>query len=254
GAARARPAPRLRDARDPDAARGVRGLRPRAHRHARAPRRLREGRPDRRGARPRPQGDRARHGRLSAREGPRPGSALVIIRSIKAQGFMKYEDLELADLPKGAIAVEGENEAGKTTLGEAVAFGLFGRTVRTEETDPAQAIHWDSDKAATTIEFELLNGDGAANPELAHRQEGVYKIERTIERGGHAEARLYAPNGQLLGSTHREVARALQRVLGFSFPEFRYSFYVAQKELDLVRHATRDNTRRIIYDMLGITA
>lgn len=178
----------------------------------------------------------------------------MIIRTIKAENFMKYENLELADLPQGAIAVEGENEAGKTTLGECVAFGLFGRTVRTEETDPAQAIHWDADKASTTIEFELRNTNGATNPDLAHRQEGIYKIERSIERGGHAEARLYAPNGQLMGTNHREVARALQRVLGFSFPEFRYSFYVAQKELDLVRHATRDNTRRIIYDMLGITA
>jgi exonuclease SbcC len=176
----------------------------------------------------------------------------VIIRSIKAEGFMKYEHLELTDLPSGAIAVEGENEAGKTTLGEAVAFGLFGRTVRTEETDPSQAIHWDSERAATTVEFELKNTGN--NGELAHREEGVYKIERTIERSGHSEARLYSPRGQLLGGSHREVAKALTRVLGFSFPEFRYSFYVAQKELDLVRHATRDNTRRIIYDMLGITA
>jgi exonuclease SbcC len=174
----------------------------------------------------------------------------VIIRSIKARGFMKYEELDLEDLPEGAIAVEGENEAGKTTLGEAVAFGLFGRTVRTEETDPAQAIHWDSERAATEITFELkggTNGSDGAEP-------GVYKIERVIERHGNAEARLYAPSGQLLGANHGEVGRALKRVLGFSFPEFRYSFYVAQKELDLVRHATRDNTRRIIYDMLGITA
>jgi exonuclease SbcC len=178
----------------------------------------------------------------------------MIIRSLRAKGFMKYEEIELTDLPSGAIAVEGENEAGKTTLGEAVAFGLFGRTVRTEETDPAQAIQWDADKATTEISFELKNTNGAGSPELAHRQEGVYRIERSIERSGNAEARLYAPSGQLLGSNHREVQKALQRVLGFSFPEFRYSFYVAQKELDLVRHATRDNTRRIIYDMLGITA
>lgn len=176
----------------------------------------------------------------------------MIIRSIKAEGFMKYEHLELTELPLGAIAVEGENEAGKTTLGEAIAFGLFGRTVRTEETDPSQAIHWDSERAATTVEFELKNAGN--NGELAHREEGIYKIERTIERSGHSEARLTSPRGQLLGGSFREVAKALQRVLGFSFPEFRYSFYVAQKELDLVRHATRDNTRRIIYDMLGITA
>jgi DNA repair exonuclease SbcCD ATPase subunit len=178
----------------------------------------------------------------------------MILRSIRAEGFMKYESLELTDLPLGAIAIEGENEAGKTTIGEAVAFALFGRTVRTEETDPAQAIHWDSDHGSTTIEFELRDTDGTGDPALAHRQSGVYKLERRIERAGAVEARLFAPNGQLLASSPREVAKALPRVLGFSFPEFRYSFYVAQKELDLVRHATRDNTRRIIYDMLGITA
>ena len=35
----------------------------------------------------------------------------MILRSIRAEGFMKYELLELKDLPKGAIAVEGENFA-----------------------------------------------------------------------------------------------------------------------------------------------
>ena len=41
-----------------------------------------------------------------------------MIRSLRAQSFMRYESLELLDLPRGAIAIEGDNEAGKTTIGE----------------------------------------------------------------------------------------------------------------------------------------
>ena len=59
----------------------------------------------------------------------------MIVRSLMAEGFMRYQRIELNDLPTGVIALVGDNEAGKTTLGEAVAFALFGRTIRTEDTD-----------------------------------------------------------------------------------------------------------------------
>src|SRR3954468_15032876 len=97
---------------------------------------------------------------------------------------MKYESLDLRDLPRGPIAIQGSNEAGKTTIGECIAFALFGRTVRTEDTDPAQAIHWNSDRCTTTIEVELGSRDEGGG-------QGTHKIERTVDRAGATEARLY---------------------------------------------------------------
>lgn len=164
----------------------------------------------------------------------------MIIRSLRAEGFMRWELLELQDLPRGVIAVSGENESGKTTIGEAVAFAIFGRTVRTEATDPSQAIHWDQDACRTAIELEVAG-------------KGLHRIERVVDRVGAFEARLLGPDGALLAEGPRPVAEALSRLLGFDFSIFRYSFYVAQHELDLIQRDQRDNARRIVHDMLGIT-
>lgn len=164
----------------------------------------------------------------------------MILRELRAEGFMRFELLELADLPRGVVGIHGENEAGKTTIGEAVAFAIFGRTIRTEGTDPTQAIHWERDECRTRVELELPG-------------RGVHRIERLVARTGEFEAALYGPDGAVLAEGPRPVAEALQRLLGFDFSTFRYSFYVAQHELDLIQREGRDNARRIVYDMLGIT-
>ena len=163
----------------------------------------------------------------------------MIVRSLQASGFMRYQELDLQDLPDGVIALEGDNESGKTTLGEAVAFALFGRTIRTEDTDPTQAINWDVDECRTAIEVEVA-------------EHGRLRVERVVRRTGDFEARLSGPAG-LIAEGPRAVTEALVELLGFDFPTFRYSFYVAQGELDLVRREGRDNAQRIVHDMLGIT-
>lgn len=163
----------------------------------------------------------------------------MIVRSLRATGFMRYQELDLQDLPDGVIALEGDNESGKTTLGEAVAFALFGRTIRTEDTDPTQAINWDVDECETRIEFEV--------PE-----KGRFVVERTVRRTGEFEATLSGPEGTIAEGP-KPVTEALCGIVGFDFPTFRYSFYVAQGELDLVRREGRDNAQRIVHDMLGIT-
>lgn len=166
----------------------------------------------------------------------------MIIKSLRASNFMKFQSIDLNDLPEqGEIAVIGENESGKTTLGECIAFAIFGRTVRTEETDPAQVINWASDDCETAITLKVAN-------------KGNFRIERMVSRGGVLSAKLFGPDGSVLAEDLASVNLMLPRLLGFNFPEFRYSFYVAQKEIDIIRHARRDNTRQIVHDMLGITA
>jgi len=164
----------------------------------------------------------------------------VIVRRLHANGFMRYEELELRDLPRGVIAIQGDNEAGKTTIGEAIAFAIFGRTVRTENTDPSQAIHWDRDECRTEIEIEVPG-------------KGSFVVRRRVGRRGEFEATLHDGEGQPLAAEPAPVAAKLRELLGFDFSIFRYSFYVAQHELDLLQRDSRDNARRIVHDMLGIT-
>ncbi|RMG16477.1 MAG: hypothetical protein D6731_06010, partial [Planctomycetota bacterium] len=164
----------------------------------------------------------------------------MIVRALRARGFMRYEALDLEDLPRGVIALVGENESGKSTVGEAIAFALFGRTIRTEETDPTHAIHWDADEAHTSIDVELAG-------------QGVFRVERRVARTGEFDARLFGPRGQEVAQGPRPVSEALQRILGYDFSAFRYSFYVAQGELDLIQREGRDNASRVVRDMVGIS-
>ena len=53
----------------------------------------------------------------------------MLIESLLAENFRKYETLEINDIPvNGVITVSGANESGKTSIGEAICFALFGRT------------------------------------------------------------------------------------------------------------------------------
>jgi DNA repair exonuclease SbcCD ATPase subunit len=166
----------------------------------------------------------------------------MIIKSLRATNFMKFKDIDIRDLPEsGEIAVIGENEAGKTTLGECFAFALFGRTVRTEETDPAQVINWNADECETVISVKVAD-------------KGIFRIERSVSRSGAIGAKVIGPDGTALAEDVATANKTLPKILGFNFPEFRYSFYVAQKEIDIVSHARHDNTRQIVHDMLGISS
>lgn len=164
----------------------------------------------------------------------------MIIRALRAEGFMRYQLLELKELNRGVVALVGDNESGKSTIGEAIAFSIFGRTVRTEDTDPTQAINWEVDACRTSIEIEIPG-------------KGVHRIERVVARTGELEARLFGPGGVDLADGPQAVTTALEELLGFDFTAFRFSFYVAQGELDLIQLEGRDNARRVVYDMLGIS-
>ena len=54
----------------------------------------------------------------------------MIITHLEATNLLKYESLSLTIPESGMIAISGPNESGKSTIGEAICFALFGRTFR----------------------------------------------------------------------------------------------------------------------------
>lgn len=167
----------------------------------------------------------------------------MILDSLRATGFMRYLDLHLHDLPSaGAIAIIGENESGKTTIGEAVAFALFGETVKTRATDLSQVVSWDADEARVALEFTT----GA----------GGYRVERRADKRGLHEARLYRRGEERpLAEGPEAVDLAIREATGLSFDEFRHSLYLAQAELGLVRRGDGEgDVGKVVHEMVGIGA
>ncbi|MBM4430689.1 MAG: hypothetical protein FJ026_10140, partial [Chloroflexi bacterium] len=57
---------------------------------------------------------------------------MIYLRRLAAQNFKQLKDIELVLPPRGRFLVQGKNEAGKSTLFEAVFFALFGQALVTE--------------------------------------------------------------------------------------------------------------------------
>ncbi len=169
----------------------------------------------------------------------------MILRRLRARNFMRYKEIELTDLPaEGAIAIIGENESGKTTIGEAIAFALFGETVKSRATDISQVISWDAEEVETEIEV-----DAGARGRLIVRR-------RADKRGGH-DATLHGDaDGPPVASGPEAVQDALREAIGLSFDEFRHSFYVAQAELGLFRRPEEGGSdgSRVVREIVGIGA
>jgi exonuclease SbcC len=144
----------------------------------------------------------------------------MIITSVKAENLLKYSSLELNDLPEqGLIAISGQNESGKSTIGETICFALFGRTFSLGPDELEKAIRWGGTDCRVTLGFRTADGNH-------------YELHRSLDREGNHGVRLnLAGQEEPMASGMRQVADAVNRVLGYGFDEFIESFYLAQREI-----------------------
>jgi len=144
----------------------------------------------------------------------------MIITHIKADNLLKYTHLELTDIPRqGVIAISGENESGKSTIGETVCFALFGRTFSIGEEEITRVIRWGESRCSVHLGFAIGDKD--------------YEIARFLDNEGNHGARLY-PAGEEehpFAKGINAVSEALDDLLGYQFEEFVESFYLAQREI-----------------------
>jgi len=165
----------------------------------------------------------------------------LIIERIVARDFMRFRSLDIRGVPEsGAIAVVGPNESGKSAIGEAICFALFGETPRASLDKAFRVIRWGAPSVRVELRFEV---PGA----------GRYAVVREMDREGGLHAVLKPVDADVvLAEGVENVRKELTNLLGFRFDEFRYSFYLAQNELDLLDVGTEPATRRVIYKMLGL--
>src|SRR5687768_12048428 len=118
----------------------------------------------------------------------------MLIRSLRAENFMRFSRLDVREFPpSGIIGIEGPNESGKTTLGEVLLFALFGKTRLSSAGPAATLIRWGSDSMHVEVEFTILpsaaprgacdagGGDGSPS---GLPQAGSYLLYRQIDKGG----------------------------------------------------------------------
>jgi len=144
----------------------------------------------------------------------------MIIKSIRAKNILKYEELTLENLPeKGLIAISGQNESGKSTIGETLCFALFGRTFSLNEEEIEKVVRWGENHCTVTLIFEV---DGK-----------TFELSRFLGRDGSHSARLTSKSDTNI-PTERGVDAVAEKIfslIGYEFEEFVESFYLAQREI-----------------------
>ena len=144
----------------------------------------------------------------------------MIINNVSAQNVLKYKNLELSDIPaEGIIAISGQNESGKSTIGETVCFALFGRTFSLSPEDVGKVLLWGENHCSVTLDFTC--------------DEERYVLSRYLDKDGNHSAKLslHEQTDKPLARGIDAVADALFNIIGYDFEEFIESFYLAQREI-----------------------
>lgn len=167
----------------------------------------------------------------------------MLIKSLEALNFRKYNKLIIDNIPEsGIITISGSNESGKTSIGEAICFALFGRTFFQDDKSLHKIVCWGTDNAEVTLTFKA--GDGS-----------LYSLWRNVNKNGEVKVKFSSLNNDFTLKNNSvledsdAVNQALEKLLGFNFNAFSNSFYLAQREL-----TSPDPQSQSIKQMAGISA
>lgn len=144
----------------------------------------------------------------------------MLIKSLEAQNFRKYEILNINDLPEyGLIAINGLNESGKSSIGEAIFFALFGRIFNIDEAGLKKLIRWGAETASVKLT-------------ISDNDDGDYLIHRTIDAQGNGDVSLTRL------SDNTEIARGndstndmIAKMLGYDYNTFSDSVFLVARDL-----------------------
>ncbi len=142
----------------------------------------------------------------------------MIITRLEASNVLKYRRLSLSLPEKGLIAISGQNESGKSSIGESVCFALFGRTFSVGPDDLHKVVRWGENHCVVRLDFRIADQS--------------YTLSRFLDRDGNHSAKLALEGEEepfARGVTH--VNELLVGLLGFEYEQFVESFYLAQREI-----------------------
>jgi exonuclease SbcC len=145
------------------------------------------------------------------------------LRSLRMQLFRQHVDSEVT-FPDGLVGIIGTNGSGKTTIVEAVGFGLFG----------SRALRGKVEEVRTRT-APTRTGRGRRDSEmrvelLIEHDATVYRIERSL-----TDAALYVGGeGSPVAEGNRDVSVRISGLIGMSYEEFVATYCTEQKGLEFL--------------------
>jgi DNA repair exonuclease SbcCD ATPase subunit len=166
----------------------------------------------------------------------------MIVQSLYARNFMKYEELSVRHFPEqGVVGIVGDNESGKTTILEAITFALFGRTIKVDESNYLRLICWKDSEMEVRLSFQV--------------EDQNLRVWRRYDRQGGKEAVLYRVEDEteeVLCEGLAQVNTRIQSLFPIHFDVCRQSFYLGQKELHDLYDRRMPNSNELMDKMTGL--
>jgi exonuclease SbcC len=142
-------------------------------------------------------------------------------RELTIRGFRSYRDEVTFDLrDRHLVGIVGPIGAGKSTILDAIAFALFGKTPRVQR-DTRSLINQLADAAHVQLVFEV---DG-----------GTWRVTRVLKRKGQGQVQLVRLEADDSDAAHEEVVLQerpvrdrIEQLLGMDFDTFGRSVLLAQ--------------------------
>jgi exonuclease SbcC len=168
---------------------------------------------------------------------------MIRLKRLYAHDFKQLRNVEIHFPEAGRILVQGKNEAGKSTLFEAVYFALFGQALSTEggARNLDDLIAYDQEKAR--VELDLQVGDR------------VFKITRTLVRGkpNKWELEIVRPDGTFEEiRSLKAVNDRLVRELGFDAEALLNTCFVEQKKLEKLEGMSKAKREESLSKILNL--
>jgi exonuclease SbcC len=163
----------------------------------------------------------------------------MILKSVHLVNFKKYKKASIT-LDNSLIGVFGNNGAGKSSLLEAVTWGLYGvaQSMEGKEGVKQKALIRDGEEEMG-VEVEFLLG--------SH----VYKVTRYLNAKRGIKSRLWI-DGKLQARKSTEVVARIEQDIGLNVKGFISSSFIRQKELDLITSKIASERKKLINRLFNL--
>lgn len=156
--------------------------------------------------------------------------------SLELTNFRQHKDTRMDFLP-GVTGIIGKNGSGKSTVLEAIAWGLYGGAALRGKNETVRS---KSAEGNAPAEVTLAFGLGAHE----------YRVTRRLEASGKTSAGLLI-DGISARTGFKEVTESITKLLGMDYQAFFTSFFTAQKEIDFMRGMDGRQRAGAVTRMLG---
>lgn len=169
---------------------------------------------------------------------------MIRIRRIHANNFKQLQTIDLTLPERGRILVGGLNEAGKSTLFEAIFFALFGQPLATETAGGKldDLIRYDAEEAFVGLELVLAGGRGLSVARRVRRgRPNVWELDISQPDGRVEEIR-----------ANRAVNERVEAELGFDGEALLNTCFVEQKKLEKLEGMTLAQREESLMKLLNL--